>query len=182
MKHIIFLLSILISFNLIGQSFTIQDNNMSLSGHPTDADFSQNTYLLAQADDSLSWNIVVDSMPSSWEFSNCFPNCYVVGVTNGELVISNGQSYYLNCHIYPNNTAGEGIITMEITNGAGTTEFVTWHGIAGSVGIINNYFNEKDNIKSIYNLNGQVVKEFTPNQIYIVQLKDGSFLKTFVNN
>jgi hypothetical protein len=182
MKYYLLILISLVSINLVSQSFTIQDNNMSLSGQPSANDFSKNTYLMGLSSDSLSWSIVVDSMPSAWEFSNCFPNCYNVGVTNGELVISNGQSYYLNCHIYPNNTAGEGIIKMEITNGAGTTELVTWHGMAGNVGMVNNYFNKKDNIKSIYNLSGQVVKEFTPNQIYIVQLKDGSFLKTFVNN
>ena len=182
MKHILLINTFFLSLSLFSQSFTIQDNNMSLSGQPSDADFSQNTYLLAQADDSLSWNIVVDSMPSAWEFSNCFPNCYVVGVTNGELVISNGQSYYLNCHIFPNNIAGEGIITMEITNNAGTTELVAWHGIAGSVGIINDFFNKKEDIKRIFNLNGQIVKEFSPNQIYIVQLKDNRVIKTFVNN
>ena len=182
MKHLLLNLSFFLSINLVSQSFTVQDNNMSLSGQPTDADFSKNTYLLAQANDSLNWNIVADSMPSAWEFSNCFPNCYNVGVTSGELVISNNQSYYLNCHIYPNNTPGEGIITMEITNNAGTTELVTWHGIAGSVGIINDFFNKKDEIKSIYNINGQLVKEFIPNQIYIVQLIDNRIIKTFVNN
>jgi hypothetical protein len=155
---------------------------MTLSGQYTDTDFSKNTYLMGLSSDSLTWNIVVDSMPTAWEFSNCFPNCYNVGVTNGELVISNGQSYYLNCHIYPNNTAGEGVITMEISNSTGTTELVTWHGIAGSVGIVNNFFNNKEQVKSIYNLNGQLVKEFSPNHIYIVHMEDGSFFKTFINN
>ncbi len=155
---------------------------MSLTGQATDNDFSKNTYLEALLDDSLTWDIVVDSMPSTWEFSNCFPNCYTVGVSNGDLVISNGQSYYLNCHIYPNNTPGEGTITMKISNGTGTTEFVTWHGIAGNVGIINDFFNQKDKIKHIYNLNGQIVKELMPNNIYIVELQNGLIYKTFISN
>ena len=115
-KQTILIAFTIISLNSISQSFTIQDNYMSLSGQYTDNDFSKNTFLEALLDDSLTWEIVVDSMPSTWEFSNCFPNCYNVGVTSGDLVVLNGQSYYLNCHIYPNNTAGEGLITMKISN------------------------------------------------------------------
>ena len=182
MKQTLLIAFTIISLSSISQSFTVQDNNMSLSGQYTDNDFSKNTFLEALLDDSLTWEIVVDSMPSTWEFSNCFPNCYNIGVTSGDLVVLNGQSYYLNCHIYPNNTAGEGLITMKISNGAGTTEFVTWHGIAGSVGIIDDFFNNKDKIKRIYNLNGQIVKYLKPNTIYIVELQNGVVYKTFISN
>ena len=100
MKNILFCISILVAFNSYSQSFSVQQNNVPLSGLPTANDFSANTYLDALADDSLTWNIISDSLPSSWDFSNCFPNCYSIGQTSGDLVISNGQSYYLNCHIY----------------------------------------------------------------------------------
>jgi len=139
MKSAFFCVSILVAFNSYCQSFSVQQNNVSLNGLSSNFDFSENTYLDALADDSLIWNIISDSLPSSWDFSYCFPNCYSIGVTTGNLVISNGQSYFLNCHIYPNNTSGEGFITMEITDGAGTSELVTWYGVAGSVGIVNNY-------------------------------------------
>jgi hypothetical protein len=183
MKNIFFYISILVVFNSYSQSFSVQQNNVPLSGLPTANDFSANTYLDALADDSLTWNIISDSLPSSWDFSNCFPNCYSIGQTSGNLVISNGQSYYLNCHIYPNNTSGEGFITMEINDGAGTSEFVTWYGIAGSVGIVNNYYNSnRNNIKCIYDLSGKIVDDFKPNKIYIVQLNDNSFVKLFTNN
>ena len=182
MKKILLIAFTAVSLNLISQSFTVQENNMSLSGQYTDNDFSKNTFLEALSNDSLTWEIVVDSMPSSWEFSNCFPTCYTVGVTSGDLVISNGQSYYLNCHIYPNNTAGESIITMKISSVTGTTEFVTWHGVAGNVGIINDFFNQKDKIKRIYNLNGQIVRDLAPNKIYIIELQNGLIYKTFVTN
>ena len=182
MKSIFFYVFILVALNSYSQSFSVQQNNVSLTGVSTENDFSRNTYLDALADDSLTWNIISDSLPSSWDFSNCFPICYSIGVTSGDLVISNGQSYYLNCHIYPNNTSGEGFITMEISNNVGNTEQVTWHGIAGSVGIINNYYDSnKNNIKCIYDLSGKIVDDFKPNKIYIVQLNDNSFVKIFIN-
>ena len=183
MKSAFFCVSILVTFNSYSQSFSVQQNNVSLNGLSSNFDFSQNTYLDAYADDSLTWNIISDSLPSSWDFSYCFPNCYSIGVTTGNLVISNGQSYYLNCHIYPNNTSGQGFITMEITDGAGTSELVTWHGIAGSVGIVNNFYNSnRNNIKCIYDLSGKIVDDFKPNKIYIIQLNDNSFVKLFTNN
>ena len=173
MKNIFFYISFLMVVNTYSQSFSVQQNNVPLSGLPTDNDFSENTYLDALADDSLTWNIISDSLPSSWDFSNCFPNCYSIGQTSGDLVITNGQSYYLNCHIYPNNTSGEGFITMEITDGAGTAELVTWYGVAGSVGIVNNYYDSnKNNIKCIYDLSGKIVDNFKPNKIYIVKLNN----------
>ena len=182
MKDIFFYISILVAFNSYSQSFSVQQNSVSLTGLSTNFDFSENTYLDALADDSLTWNINSDSLPSSWNFSYCFPNCYSIGVNSGDLVISNGQSYFLNCHIYPNNTSGEGFISMELTDGAGNSELVTWHGVAGSVGIINKFCkSNKNNIKCIYDLSGKIVNDFKPNKIYIVQLNDNSFVKTFTN-
>ena len=72
---------------------------------------------------------------------------------------------------------------MEITDGGGTSELVTWHGVAGNVGIIDNYYDSnKKNIKCIYDLSGKIVDDFKPNKIYIVQLNDNSFVKLFTNN
>ena len=71
---------------------------------------------------------------------------------------------------------------MELTDGAGNSELVTWHGVAGSVGIINKFCkSNKNNIKCIYDLSGKIVNDFKPNKIYIVQLNDNSFVKTFTN-
>ena len=181
MKSIFFNFFILFAISSYSQSFSVQQNNVSLSGLSSNFDFSQNTYLDALADDSLTWNIISDSLPSSWVFSYCFPDCYPIGASNGNLVISNGQSYYLNCHIYPNNTSGEGYITMEISNSSGYTEEVKWYGVAGNVGIVNQFFEKSGEVKNIYNLNGQIVNDYKPNHIYIVQLNDNSLVKIFVN-
>ena len=181
MKSAFFCFTILVAFNSYSQSFSVQQNNVSLNGLSSNFDFSQNTYLDAFADDSLTWNIIMDSLPPSWSFSYCFPICYSIGVTYGDLVISNGQSYYLNCHIYPNNTSGEGFITMEINNNSGYSEEVKWYGVAGNVGIVNQFLEKRGEVKNIYNLNGQIVNDYKPNQIYIVQLNDNSLVKIFVN-
>ena len=71
---------------------------------------------------------------------------------------------------------------MEITDSAETTELVSWHRIAGTLsGIIDNYYQANKN-KNIYNLSGQIVKDFKPNKIYIVQLNHNSFTKLFITN
>ena len=178
MKLIITILSFFLFLNLQCQSFSVQQNNISLSGMSSDNDFYQNTYLDGFSNTTLYWNIITDSMPSNWEFSNCFPLCYSIGITSGTLNIADGQSYYLNCHFYPNNTSGEGFISMEITDSI-TTETVTWHGVAGNVGLEEDYIFNKNDISTIYNLNGQIVEKTTPNQLYIVQLKNKSFIKVF---
>ena len=175
------LLLILISLNNWAQSFTVQSNSVMLNGSPNVQDFNDNTYLDALSTETLTWSIVADSMPSSWEYSNCFPNCYPIGTTNGTLSITNGQSYYLNGHIYPNNTPGEGFWTMEITNGT-TTELVTWYVVAGSVGIVNQFLtNKKQEIKNIFNINGQIVNELKVNHFYIVQYNNNTTTKIFIN-
>jgi len=176
------LLFIIICLNNWAQSFTVQSNSVMLNGSPHVQDFNDNTYLDALSTETLTWTIIADSMPPTWEFSNCFPICYPIGVTNGTISITNGQSYYLNGHVYPNNTSGEGYWTMEITNGT-TTELVTWHAIAGSVGILNDWLGvNQAKIKTIYNMEGKIVHEITPNQIFIVVYSDNSTTKIFVND
>ena len=85
------------ALNSYSQSFSIQQNDISISGNSSDNDFSANTYLDALSNTTLYWSIITDSMPTGWQFSNCFPNCYAKGVYNSTLSISNGQDYYLNC-------------------------------------------------------------------------------------
>ena len=181
MKNLLTLLFIFSLFSSTAQSFTVQNNYITTSGSSTDTEFDEYTYLDALINGTVVWSIVLDSIPQGWEFSNCFPNCYPVGTTNGTLNMVQGESYFLNGHFYPNNIAGEGKIIMEIDDGNGTVEQVTWYGIAGSVGIINSYVNSNlKQIKYIYNLNGQLVNEFTPNQLYIITYNDGSIGKIFV--
>ena len=70
---------------------------------------------------------------------------------------------------------------MEITNGT-TTELVTWHVVAGSVGILNDWINNNQTkIRTIYNLEGKMVNELKPNQIFIVVYNNNTSKKVFVS-
>lgn len=182
MNKLIFSIALILFCSICySQSFTVRDSILYVNGEPGEADFAKNTYLDAINDGSLVWEIVSDSMPLGWDFSNCFPDCYSIGVTTGNLNFSQGSSYYLNGHFYPNNISGEGKVTMKLNDGNGTIEYVTWHGFAGSVGIIDQHIRKhKSQVKNIYNLNGQLVNEINTNQLYIYEFYDGSFVKYFI--
>ena len=83
MKKIIIILICLPIFGY-GQIYTIDANVMNMSGLDTDYDISINTYYNAFDTCNIQWSIIKDSMPSSWDFSICFPNCYNVGIVNGQ--------------------------------------------------------------------------------------------------
>ena len=71
---------------------------------------------------------------------------------------------------------------MEITDSV-TSELVTWHGIAGSVGIVNNWYDTNNkSIKAIYDLNGKIVDRFTSNNIYVVIFEDNNLVKFLLMN
>ena len=129
MKKGLFVLSFLISISINAQNFTLQQDSLNLNGLSTDNDFDASTNLDAHVNGSISWEIVTDSIPSNWDYSICFPNCNSIGVSSGQLTISDGNSYFLNGHFYPNNTPGSGFITMKISDSV-TTKFVSWYGIA----------------------------------------------------
>ena len=129
MKKLLFVFSILIGLSIHSQNFTLQNDSIYLSGLYTNNDFDASTNLDAHVNGSISWEIITDSTPSNWDYSICFPSCHSIGVSNGILNISDGNSYFLNCHFYPNNTPGPGFITMKISDSI-TTKFVSWYGLA----------------------------------------------------
>ena len=180
MKTLLF--SSILSFLCVssfGQSFSVQNNNLSISGLHTENDFNINTYLDALSNTTVFWEVVADSVPSGWDYSYCFPNCHPIGTTSGTLSINQGQSYYLNAHFYPNNVSGEGYIVMKIEDNS-TVEYVTWTGIAGSLSFINSSISSTNKkIKQIINLNGQIVDHFESGNIYIVVYNDNSVAKIF---
>ena len=157
------------------QSFSVDQNIVDIDACTACTGPASNTYLNAIEDATLNWSIVATDIPEGWDFSNCFPNCYEIGVTSGVLNITSGQQYYLNCHVYPNEIAGEGSITMQITDNSGTIEEVTWNAIIGSAGLIDNILDEDElTIKAIYNLQGQQIPELLKNQLQIIVYSDNS--------
>ena len=174
-KLTLFSLFLIVTGIVFAQSFSVDDNVVTLNGSSTDVSIANNTFLNALSSETLQWLIVDASIPEGWEFSNCFPNCYDIGVTSGSLEMLEGESYYLNCHIYPNEIPGEGSVTMQILDNTGTVEEVTWQAVVGSASLIEIYLdaNEKE-IKSIYTMDGKMVSELLVNQLQFVVFSDGT--------
>ena len=164
------------------QSFNVDENTVNIDACTNCAGPGSNTNLNGLEDATLNWSIVDTDIPAGWDFSNCFPNCYEIGVTSGVLNITSGQQYYLNCHVYPNEIAGEGSITMQITDNSGTIEEVTWNAIIGSAGLFENILDQDElTIKSIYNLQGQQIPELLKNQLQIIVFSDNSRKQVYIN-
>ena len=180
-KLTLFSLFLIVNGIVFAQSFSVDDNVVTLNGSSTDVSIANNTFLNALSSETLQWLIVDASIPEGWEFSNCFPNCYDIGVTSGSLEMLEGESYYLNCHIYPNEIPGEGSVTMQILDNIGTVEEVTWQAVVGSANLIENYLdaNEKE-IKSIYTMDGKMVSELLINQLQFVVFSDGTSKQLYI--
>ena len=131
MKKLLLIL-LCLPFIGFGQTHFIDQNNMQMFGDDDVSDISINTYYNSLDSCIISWNIITDSLPSLWDFSICFPNCYPIGVISGQDEISANQQLYLNCHMYPNGQAGEGIIQMEILTNNLHKDTVTWLGTINS--------------------------------------------------
>jgi hypothetical protein len=176
------LLTLLMTHNYTyGQSFNVDENTVNIDACTACTGPANNTNLNALEDATLSWSIVDLDIPEGWEFSNCFPNCYEIGVTSGVLNITSGQQYYLNCHVYPNEIAGEGVITMQITDNNGTIEEVTWNAVIGSAGLFESILDQDElTIKSIHNLQGQQIHELLKNKLQIVVFSDNSRKQVFI--
>ena len=167
--------------NLELKSFNVDEQIVSIAGGSTEPDISNNTDLNALSNASLSWSVSNTSIPSSWAYSFCFPNCYAIGQTSGTLNITSGESYYLNCHVYPNNVSGEGSITMLIADNNGSSMEVTWEINAGIANLDeNSLHNQETSIKAIFNMEGKRFTELIKNQIQIVVFEDNYQKKIFI--
>ena len=93
-KTILFVVFLLSTQYIFSQSHEIEELFIELSGNATNGDFSNNTYYVAFDSCDVSWQIIRDSIPSGWEFSFCFPNCYDPGVTSGNsLFLDNSETF-----------------------------------------------------------------------------------------
>ena len=131
-------LIILLCFPIIGfgQSHFIDDYSLQMFGDDINNDIYINTYYNSLDTCSVLWNIIYDSLPSQWEFSICFPNCYNVGIIAAQDLFLPNNQVYLNCHMYPNGQGGEGIIKIEITTNNIYKDTVTWHGTINNITLI----------------------------------------------
>jgi len=180
-KVVLFFFLALISQSIFTQTHTIEELFVELSGEATADDFSNNTYYHAIDSCSVSWQVISDSVPDGWLVSFCFPNCYEPGVTSASSVFADNSDQYLNCHIYPNNVTGTGVVKMEITTNNTHKDTVVWSATA-----LENLFlteldaSAKGKILNVYNLEGKMISKSITNQIVLVEFENGIIEKRFV--
>jgi len=160
---------------------TINDYVIELSDLATVSDFYQNTYYNALEQCNVSWQIVQSDMPDEWDFSICFPNCYNPGIVNGTANFGAGTEQYLNCHFYPNNVAGQGVVKMEIVTNSSIIDTVTWIGTATEATSIDHFLLlNKEEIESIYTLEGKKLDLIEPNTAVIIRYKSGLLQRLYL--
>ena len=153
---------------------TIDDYTIELSDISSVSDFYQNTFYNALEACDISWQIVESEMPNEWEFSICFPSCYDPGVISGTANFSASTNQYLNCHFYPNNTAGQGVVKMEITTNSNAIDTVVWIGtVVESKNLGTYHLLNTDEIEGIYSLDGRKVDQILTNSSVFIRYKSG---------
>ena len=165
-----FALCLLIPFFSYCQFFTIDDNYIEMYNSSTQGNFSQNTYLNTIDDLTISYEIIVDSLPIEWEFQNCFPTCNPIGTYSfGPISFPSDSSVYLNGHFYPNGVEGEALLVMELNANHGTQiDTVSWRAVAMSEVNLTEHVDLNSQIKLITNLNGQIVNDIRKEKVLII--------------
>ena len=123
----------LMPFLAFGQSHSIDQHELFMSGTVEDVDININTYYNAIDAVQVEWTIVEADVPEGWEYSFCFPNCHPIGVMEANAQFPAASEQYLNCHVYPNGIAGEGILRMQLTTNGAAQDTVTWHATIDAV-------------------------------------------------
>ena len=122
----------------IGQSHNIDDDELFMSGTIEDLDINVNTYYNAIDAVQVDWSIIEANIPEGWEFSFCFPNCHPIGVMEANAQFPATSEQYLNCHVYPNGIAGEGLLRMQLMTNGTALDTVTWHATIDAVSGLDN--------------------------------------------
>ena len=183
MGKILISLFFIFTQNLFSQTHAIEDLVVELSGNASNSDFSNNTYYYAYDSCDISWEVISDSIPDGWEFSFCFPVCYSPGITSGSHVFLNNSEQYLNCHIYPNNIAGSGVIHMAIMTNGIQRDTVEWRATAINDLTLNEYSETSNRrIINIYNLEGRKLSKAIRNQVILIEFDDGLIEKRLILN
>ena len=167
----------------IGQIHIIDQYNLQMSGNNINNDISNNTYYNALDSCNISWIIIKDSLPSEWDFSICFPNCYNLNVAGAQELFLPNEQVFLNCHMYPNGQEGEGFLQMEITTNNIYKDTVTWNGSVFSISFsdyqsVLNYSNRK--LIKIFDLIGKNSEFRQRNQPLLYIYDDGTVKKRIV--
>ena len=168
------LLLLIIPFLCVGQLFTIDNDEMELYNIASISNFSENTYVNTLDDINMSYQIITDSMPATWDFQHCFPECHPINTYFIDpIAFSADSSVFLKGHFYPNNTPGEGLMVMELeANHGAYLDTVTWRGIAMEETNLKEHINKSNQIKYITNLAGQKINHNEAEGVMIVTYKN----------
>jgi len=180
MKKLIYIF-LVFSINSFGQTHSIDQHNLQMSGNNINNDISINTYYNSLDTCNISWSIIKDSLPSQWDFSFCFPDCYGVGIANAQDIFFPNQQNFLNCHMYPNGQEGQGILQMEIITNNLYKDTVTWIGTVSSISFTDELNSSFSNNKSskIVDIVGREVK-FKKNKLLFYLHDNGTVKKRIV--
>ena len=173
-------LGYLVSLSVFGQEtyHSIDQNEIILQGSSSDYDFYQNTYYNAFEELEITWEIINADIPNEWDFSICFPECYPIGTTIGSNEFITNSSNYLNCHVYPNNIAGSGLIQMAIITDGLYVDTVSWIATANEAMMIDENIYSKKLVKITGGL-GQEVNQTTSKILFYIY-DDGSVDKKYI--
>ena len=174
------LLLILLCLPMIGfgQTHFINQHYLQMSGTNINNDISNNTYYNALDTCNISWVVIKDSLPSQWDFSFCFPDCYAFGVSSYQNIFPANEQIFLNCHMYPNGQEGQGTIQMEITTNNIHKDTVTWNGSISNVSQIEHVEIGNKQIISILDILGREKKQ--KKQLLLYLFDDGTVEKRIV--
>lgn len=178
-KLILFFISALVFQPILSQSYFIDDLFVDISGNASDSDFSNNTYYKAIDSCQVNWLVINESIPNGWNFSFCFPNCYEPGVNAGSSLFLENSQQLLNCHIYPNNVPGTGVIEMEITTNETFKDTVVWSATAfNNLSATQITLKPRGKIVRIFNVEGKRMLTPIRNQISFIEYENGEVIKS----
>jgi hypothetical protein len=85
----------------------------------------------------------------------------------------------LNCHIYPSNSPGTGVIEMEITTNETYKDTVVWSATAiNNLSATEMTLKPRGNIVSIFNIEGKRMLTPIRNQISFIEYENGEVIKS----
>ena len=166
---------------LFSQTHSIDTIYLEMTGTTSFNNISSNTYYNTNDSCSVSWSVVDISIPTSWEFSFCFPDCYNIGQASGQNNFIPNDQIYLGCHFYPNGIAGFGTVKLEIITNGISKDTVTCNGtINGLTSIDKENSFKNTEINKIYDVSGKILNSTQINQHLIYIYDDGTVKKRIV--
>ena len=109
-----------------GQSHTIDEHDLYMSGDVEDGDISINTYFNAIDAVQVNWSIIETDVPEGWEYSVCFPNWSTPSGSCRHQPTFPQQANSTSTAMSPQRHRRRRHIRMLITTNGAAQDTVTW--------------------------------------------------------